>query len=274
VYCQSTSTFLTNCTLAGNSAKPPNGYGGGVWGGTLYNCTLTGNSSMEGGGVGSCTLYNCIVYYNSATFNPNYTADCTLDYCCTMPLPNKCVGNISSDPLLVDSKGNLNLQTRSPCINAGNNNFVVTDTDIEGNPRIVSGTVDIGAYEYQGTGSVISYAWLQQYGLPTDGSADFIDPDHDGMNDWQEWVCGTSPTNARSALRLLSATPSHTNANVTLTWQSVIGVNYLLSRFTNLSTPFTLLATNILGQAVTTSYADTNAIGAGPFFYHVGVQAP
>ena len=35
--------------------------------GTLYNCTLTGNSaSYGGGGASGGTLYNCIVYYNIA----------------------------------------------------------------------------------------------------------------------------------------------------------------------------------------------------------------
>jgi len=32
--------------------------------------------------------------------------------------------------------------------------------------------------------------------------------------------------------------------------------------------------TNIVRQAGTTGYADTNARSAGPFFYQVGVQAP
>ena len=52
------------------------------------------------------------------------------------------------------------------------------------------------------------------------------------------------------------------------------GVNYFLERTPNLVAPFTLVATNILGQAETTSYADTNAVGAGPFFYRVGVPSP
>ncbi len=56
--------------------------------------------------------------------------------------------------------------------------------------------------------------------------------------------------------------------------QSVAGVDYSLERSANLASPFMLLATNIVGQAGTTSYADTNATGAGPFFYRVGVNSP
>jgi len=60
---------------------------------------------------------------------------------------------------------------------------------------------------------------------------------------------------------------------LSVTWESVAGVNYFLERSVNLSAPFMLLATNIIGQAGTTSYADTNATGAGPFFYRVGVKS-
>jgi hypothetical protein len=218
-------------------------------------------------------LYNCIVYFNTAATWANCDPLSSLSYCSTTLMPTNGVGNITNAPLFVDyTHGNLRLQSNSPCINAGNNAWVTTATDLDGNQRIVNGTVDIGAYEYQGTGSVISYAWLQYYGLPTDGSADYADPDHDGLNNWQEWVCGTNPTNTLSALRMVSATPTGTNA--TVKWQSVAGVNYFLERSADLTAPFTLLATNIVGQASTTSYADTNATGAGPFFYRVGVQAP
>ena len=123
-------------------------------------------------------------------------------------MPTNGVGNITNAPLFVDqANGNLRLQTNSPCINAGQQCLCAGPTDLDGNPRIVSGTVDIGAYEFQGTGSLISYAWLQQYGLPTDGSADFTDSDGDGLNNWQEWRCGTDPTNANSALRCFLLNP-------------------------------------------------------------------
>ncbi len=57
-----------------------------------------------------------------------------------------------------------------------------------------------------------------------DASSDF---DGDGMSDLHEWMAGTSPTDAASALKLESAAPSSTNANVlVIQWQSVAGKSY------------------------------------------------
>ena len=125
----------------------------------------------------------------------NYDASSILNYCCTMPLPTNGVGNITNAPLFVDyANGNLRLQSNSPCINAGNNAYVTTATDLDGNPRIVERHGGHRSLRIpRAPARVISYAWLQQYGLPTDGSADYADPDHDGMNNWQEWVCGHQP---------------------------------------------------------------------------------
>ena len=170
------------------------------------------------------------------------------------------------------ANGNLRLQSNSPCINAGNNAYVTTTTDLDGNPRIVGGTVDMGAYECQSPALLDFYNWLQTYQLSTTASSVYLDSDGDGMNNWQEWVCGTNPTNALSVLRMVSALPTSTKA--TVTWQSVAGVNYFLERSASLAAPFTLLATNILGQTGTTSYGDTNAAGKGPFFYRVGIRSP
>ena len=92
------------------------------------------------------------------------------------------------------------------------------------------------------------------------------------MNNWQEWICGTNPTNSLSCLRLVSAVA--TSTNVIVTWQSVAGMSYFLERAPNLFSTFTRVSSNIVGQAGTTSSADANAFGPGPFFYRVGVNHP
>ena len=258
---------LYNCTLTGNSASD----GGGTFESGLRNCTLTGNEAFEdGGGTRGGGLNNCIVYYNTASQGANFYFG-NLNYCCTLPLPDIGTGSITNDPRFLDwFNGNLRLQSNSPCINAGANFYALSPTDLDGNPRIKGGTVDIGAYEFQAPCSAVSYAWLQHYGFLTDGSADNADPDHDGLNNWQEWCCSTDPTNALSVLRLLSPLPTATT--VAVSWQSVEGVNYYVERSTDLPR-FTALASNIFGQFGTTTYTDTNA-PAAPHLYRVGVSPP
>jgi hypothetical protein len=261
---------LNNCLISGNSADLD---GGGAWGCTLNHCTVVDNVAWDfGGGVAGSTLFNCIVAYNAAWEADNYGYG-ALEYCCTTPLPTNGLGNVSVRPMFVDyDHGDLRLQPTSPCINAGNNALVKASADLDGNPRIVSGTVDIGAYEYQGIGSEISYAWLQQYGLPTDGSADSLDSDSDGRNNWQEWRCLTVPTNALSVLHLLP--PSFDGTNVVLSWEAVAGVSYFLDCSTNLAPnpSFSSLATNLLSsQSSIVSYKDTNTAAALSRIYRLGV---
>jgi hypothetical protein len=307
VWCESRSVVVSNCIVSGNSA----GGGGGVVRGTLVNCVLSGNiatlgigggasgSALEGcivsgnradiigggvaystvnnslivdnsaspvgGGAYSSVINNSIVYYNNGG-NHYFT---TLNYCCTDPLPSG-AGNFTSPPLF--APGEYRLQSNSPCINAGHNDFVTSVADFEGNSRIVAGTVDVGPYEFQSPSSILSFAWAQQYGLPTDGSADFADLDGDGMKNYGEWRSDTNPTNSLSVLRVLTATNAPTGISVT--WQSVSTRNYWLERAValGLATPFQIIATNITGSVGSKAFIDTSATNAGPYFFRVGVH--
>jgi len=79
---------LNNCTLTGNAAiaNGDNAFGGGAAHCTLNNCTLSsnsargGNSGGTGGGAAFCTLNNCTLIGNSASYGGG-TYGCTLNNC-------------------------------------------------------------------------------------------------------------------------------------------------------------------------------------------------
>jgi Bacterial TSP3 repeat len=295
---------FTACVLSNNFAIQGRGFGGGAYKSTLMKSVLVGNVAyVDGSGADACTLYNCLLYSNNpAGANSSVLVNCTVAnnigmgvtyttiltncivynnsvgigsgfyaFCCVSSLPARGIGNFTNSPLFVNpASGDYHLQFNSPCINAGNNFYVSGTNDLDGNPRIQGGTVDIGCYEYQTPASIISYAWLQQYGLPTDGTADYADSDGDGMKNYAEWKAGTNPTNAASVLALQS--PAATNSvGITVTWQSVSGITYYLQSSTNFPA-FTSIQSNLVGQAGTTSFTDTTATNGGPYFYRVGVQ--
>jgi hypothetical protein len=99
------------------------------------------------------------------------------------------------------------------------------------------------------------------------------DPDHDGLNNEQEYWAGTSPTNAASCLALYSLTNNPVVPGEYLVrWQSVSDRWYTVQAATNLLTGFNLnLRTNIPATPPVNVHTD-NVGGAGQKFYRVKVE--
>ncbi|HEY2952744.1 MAG TPA: hypothetical protein VGK40_09185, partial [Verrucomicrobiae bacterium] len=82
VLCESAGAVVSNCVLRGNEA----GEGAGAYGGTLNNCTITGNITFrkgggtEGGGAIYATLNHCILTSNLAYYGGG-AGECTLNNC-------------------------------------------------------------------------------------------------------------------------------------------------------------------------------------------------
>ena len=214
--CCETGAVISDCMITGNSAD----FGGGVYGGTLYNClltsnsayasgggaynsalyncTLTQNSAASGGGTFQSTLYNSIVYRNisSMDISSNY-ASSTLRYCCTMPPPGS-ETNITADPQFMNAAaGDYRLTCSSPCINSGTNqDWMIDASDLAGNPRIISGRVDMGAYEFSAQTTPVIDSIMPANGYRTTNATiqmQILAYSLAGMaNRHREWRCGTS----------------------------------------------------------------------------------
>ncbi|MHC4612046.1 MAG: choice-of-anchor Q domain-containing protein [Planctomycetota bacterium] len=143
-------TTLINCVFSRNESDMG---GGAILGGyetQVIGCTIVGN---WGGGIDcdqegeSITFANCILWGNYPWQINDPEATVTFS---DVEGGWPGTGNIDINPLFVDPEAdNLRLFYGSPCVNAGDNGALPPGitTDIDGNPRILDGIVDLGAYE-------------------------------------------------------------------------------------------------------------------------------
>ena len=186
VYNMSSNPTLTNVTISGNSGAYGGGgianinsnpvlrnvvisgnrataLGGAMYndGGspTLTNVTISGNDAPNNGAAifsrpgTQVTIRNSIIWGNRTPAIAGGRND--IQYS-DIQGGHSGTGNLNTDPLFVagqpaglSTSGNYRLRDRSPLINKGRNADVPSTltTDREGRPRIVGGTVDMGAYK-------------------------------------------------------------------------------------------------------------------------------
>ena len=128
---------------------------------TLVNCTIVGNSAsgIETSLNARPLLRNCILWGNQGG-SIRSTANVDVRYCCLDGGTALGETNLDFDPHLMRSledfrrasTSDVSLAPDSPCIDRGHNEYIDVSRDLRldanGNPRIVNGRVDIGAFEH------------------------------------------------------------------------------------------------------------------------------
>ncbi len=142
----------------------------------IVNNTVTGNGTDWGGGIAvdSYESVNVVVSNNLVSDNLSFQivvdplipgAQVSVDHNLIDGFRDsegetRGTNFVEGDPRFADpGTANFRLQSASPAINAGDNATLPTGvtTDLDGNPRLVGGTVDLGAYEFQGSAATITF---------------------------------------------------------------------------------------------------------------------
>lgn len=264
-----------NCLFINNSG----GWGGAMEWATAYNCTFVSNSATAfGSAIMYSTAYNSIFWENYQRVDVDYSGayNCRADN-----VLDGVNGNTTNAPLFVDcANGNYRLLAGSPCIDSGDNSHVFLSSDLEGLPRIVGGTVDMGVYEYQaGAGGADSDGdglpdfWESLYfGNPTNASASG-NPDTDPFSNLTEYISDTDPTDSNDWFRIVAFSNSPES---TVYFDSSAARRYTLLGCTNLTGSAWLPVPGAElrpGTGGTDAMQDTNLPPKGPF-YKMEVELP
>jgi hypothetical protein len=189
IFCVGASPTVESCVLARNEY----GIGGWVVTPTIANCTVTANAYY---GVtwqaDDALLTNCILWGNVGPALDLQFGNCAASYCDIQGgWPG--TGNIDIAPLFVPGDDTYHLSELSPCFNAGDPaGDYAGQTDIDGEPRVRFGRVDIGADEINTLASLGD--------LNCDGATDFgdINPFVLFLSDYTAWQAafpGCNPLN-------------------------------------------------------------------------------
>jgi hypothetical protein len=135
----------------------------------------------------------------------------------------------------------------------------------------LSVTSSVARFSYQSLDPF--HAWLAFYGLPSDGSADYLDSDGDGLNNWQEYLAGTNPTNASSVFKIAGG-QALPGAQIVLRWLSVSNRLYDVMRGTNLAVGAGAFvpvpgATNLAGTPPQNTWTDSVSSTSMRAFYRL-----
>ncbi|MEZ0611428.1 choice-of-anchor Q domain-containing protein [Fibrella sp. WM1] len=190
-----TEQVFINCTFTNNAAS--------VVGGAFYNDQF--GQARPGSTFPNATitrLTNCILWGNTAPTSPAYHAVYGSEYS-NRPLTNYSLiqgydpviyigaNNLARDPVFINAQSsNYRLSTNSPAINAGDpaTAMYLTTTDLDGNPRLRGGRVDMGAYEFDCGSS----------GCYTGGNDTVESVQSGGWNQPYTWTCNCIPDSTRS----------------------------------------------------------------------------
>ncbi|MBI9034124.1 MAG: T9SS type A sorting domain-containing protein [Bacteroidales bacterium] len=176
---ESMNATLINCEITENTNNETDWapYSSALWvknhaNATLVNATISGNSSMSGGAVGvstdsELTIYNSIIYDNALAeiylenedgsstvniYNSNIEGGLWGIDSYGSNTINYDESNVDADPLFKNYGAfPYALSEGSPCIDAGTTNIPgidIPEFDLAGNPRIMDGQIDMGAYEF------------------------------------------------------------------------------------------------------------------------------